>query len=267
VARRIIKVASFFCGLGLLVANQASAQERTPGPAHQLKLELDAPILLIGGAAASSFFFLPEATSATCAPDCDRHKINRFDRWAAGNYDRTWTTVGDVATVSTLLMPLVVITADEGIPDGLSDDLVVAEAALVTSAAQVSLSFAVARPRPRVYSESAPLDSRTDANAQRSFFSGHVANTMATSVAALRTLQRLHQPVLGWITFGVGVAGTGLVGASRVLSGAHFPSDVLIGAALGAGVGLAIPALHDRPLRIQPLASSDYSGLLVSGWL
>jgi membrane-associated phospholipid phosphatase len=213
----------------------------------------------------TSFFILPEAPGVSCAPNCDRGQINRFDRSSAGNYDRSWTTVGDIATLSTMALPFVVIVVDEGFKDGLNDDVVLAEAALVTSAAQVSLSFAVERPRPRVYSERAPLGQRDDANAGRSFFSGHVANTMATSVAALRTLQRLRQPVLAWTTFGVGVAGTGLVGVSRVLSGSHFPSDVLIGAAFGAGVGLALPAVHDRPLRIAPLASEEVRGLLVSG--
>lgn len=253
------------CFVALTVTSSVKAQERSAGPAYRLKLDLDLPIALIAGAAASAFFVMPEAPGVSCAPNCDRKQINGFDRSAAGNYDRSWKTVGDIATVSTLAMPLLVIVADEGIANGLNDDVVIAEAALVTSAAQVSLSFAVERPRPRVYSERAPLDDRTDANAGRSFFSGHVANTMATSVAALRTLQRLGQPALGWTTFGAGLAGTGLVGVSRVLSGAHFPSDVLVGAALGAGVGLALPALHDRPLRIEPVASADYGGLFVSG--
>lgn len=249
----------------LLLAPSAAAQERRAGPAHRLKLDLDLPIVLVAGATVSAFFFLPEAPGVACAPSCDRSQINRFDRVAAGNYDRSWTTVGDIATLSTMALPFVVIVADEGFRYGLNDSLVVAEAALVTSAAQVSLSFAVERPRPRVYSERAPLGERNDANAARSFFSGHVANTMATSVAALRTLQRQRQPALAWTTFGVGVVGTGLVGVSRVLSGSHFPSDVLIGAAFGAGVGLALPAMHERPLRIEPLASADAGGLLFSG--
>jgi membrane-associated phospholipid phosphatase len=270
----VARASRLFVGLGGLLLTlfsqvaPAAAQEvggRRAGPAHRLKLDLDLPIVLIAGATVSSFFFLPEAPGVVCAPKCDRHQINRFDRIAAGNYDRSWTTVGDIATASTMALPFIVLVADEGFRDGLNDDLVVAEAALVTSAAQVSLSFAVERPRPRVYSERAPLDQRDDANAARSFFSGHVANTMATSVAALRTLQRLRQPVLAWTTFGVGFAGTSLVGVSRVLSGSHFPSDVLIGAAFGAGVGLALPALHDRPLRVEPLASADEGGVLVSG--
>jgi membrane-associated phospholipid phosphatase len=250
----------------VLSTGHARAQAVDP-PAHRLTLELDVPLVLIAGATASGFFFLPELPDATCAPHCDRSKINRFDRWAAGNYDRAWSTVGDIATVSTLVLPLVVITADEGLSNGLNDDLVVAEAALVTSAAQVSLSFAVPRARPRAYSDRAPLDERTDANAARSFFSGHVANTMATSVAALRTLQRLHQPTLGWLTFGAGVLGTGLVGVARVQAGSHFPSDVLIGAAFGAGVGLAVPALHERSFQLEPVASQQGGGLLLTGLL
>jgi membrane-associated phospholipid phosphatase len=271
---RVARLSHPFVGfIGLLLALLAltppaaaqQASERRAGPAYRLKLELDLPIVLIAGATASGFLFLPEAPGVACAPNCDRNEINRFDRGSAGNYDLSWRTVGNIATLSTMALPFVVIMADEGLKHGLNDSLVVAEAALVTSAAQIALSFAVERPRPRVYSDRASAEDREDANAGRSFFSGHVANTMAVSVAALRTLQRLRQPVLAWTTFGFGVAGTGLVGVSRVLSGAHFPSDVLIGAAFGAGVGLVMPAVHERPLRIAPLASGEVRGLLVSG--
>jgi membrane-associated phospholipid phosphatase len=116
-----------------------------------------------------------------------------------------------------------------------------------------------------VYGNEASLESRSDANAARSFFSGHVANTMATTVAALRTYQRLHRPVLGWTLLGIGVAGSGLVGVSRVASGAHFPSDVLVGVAVGTGMGLMLPAMHRSPMRAVPYASREGGGLLLSG--
>jgi membrane-associated phospholipid phosphatase len=255
-------------GLLLVVSSaRASAQQARPGPAYQLKWDIDLPIVLVAGATASSFFILPEAPGVACAPRCDRSKINRFDRPAAGLHDPTWSTVGNIATATTLAVPVVFIVIDQGFVDGLNDDLVVAEAALVSSALQVSLSFAVSRPRPRVYGDEAPLASRSNANAARSFFSGHVANTMATSVAALRTYQRLRRPVIGWSLFGVGLAGTALVGVSRVAAGSHFPSDVLVGAAVGAGFGLALPALHESKTRIMPYASADQGGLLVVGTL
>lgn len=167
-------------------------------PAHQLRMELDLPIVLIGGAAASSFAFMSEAPGVACAPHCDKSRINGFDRFAAGLYNPTWGTVGDIATAATLVTPLLAVVLDEGIENGLNDDLVVAEAALVSSALQVSMSFAVSRPRPRVYGDKAPLEDRTDANAARSFFSGHVANRVCLGggVANLSTLGRAN-PRLG----------------------------------------------------------------------
>ncbi|WP_394846776.1 phosphatase PAP2 family protein [Pendulispora brunnea] len=251
----------------LSVTSTAAAEPTARGPAYKVHLELDLPIVLVAGAIASSFFFLPEARGVACAPNCDRSRINGFDRAAAGLYDPTWSVVGDIATAATLIGPLVVIVVDEGLANGLRDDLVVAEAMLVTSALQVSLSYAVARPRPRVYNDDAPLDERTDANAARSFFSGHVADTVATSVAALRTFQRLGKPALGWAVFSVGLAGSGVVGVARVASGAHFPSDVIAGAAIGTGIGILLPAIHESGVQILPFAQADGGGLMVGAAL
>jgi len=264
-ARRAVIALAIRVAAVAAAAPTATAQAASSPPAYRLKLDLDLPVILVAGATASSFFFLPEDRTVPCPRACERSQINRFDRPAAGLYDPTWAKVGDVATATTLAAPLVVILLDEGVRSGLKDDLVVAVAALVASALQVSVSYAVARPRPRVYSSDAPLAERNDANAARSFFSGHVANTVATSVAALRTFQRLGKPALGWSVLGVGLAGSSLVGVARVASGAHFPSDVLVGAAIGAGLGLALPAAHESEVHIVPLTDGRSGGLLLTG--
>lgn len=251
----------------LALSSPAGAQEARRERAYRLELELDLPILLIAGGTASSFFILPEAPGVACAPRCDRSKINALDRSSAGLYDPAWSRVGNIATAATMVLPMAVIFLDEGLADGLNDNLVVAEAALVTSALQILTSYAVARPRPRVYGDEAPLDSRSDANAARSFFSGHVGNTVATSVAALRTFQRLGKPAVGWTLLGVGLAGSTLVGVSRVAAGSHFPTDVIVGAAVGAGFGLALPAVHESGARIAPLVTPDTAGLSIVGSL
>ena len=253
--------------LSTRAAGAQEPEELPRSPAYQLRLDLDLSVVLIAGATTSSFFFSDELPGVACAPRCDRSRINALDRPAAGLYNPQWSTIGNVATAATMVLPLTVILVDQGLVNGLNDDLVVAEAALASSALQVVVSYAVARPRPRVYSDEAPLDSRSDANAGRSFFSGHVANTVATSVAALRTYQRLRRPVLGWTLLGVGLAGSSFVGVTRVVSGAHFPSDVIAGAAVGVGMGLALPALHDSPVRMMPYASRESGGLLFSGSL
>jgi membrane-associated phospholipid phosphatase len=250
-----------------LWAAEARAAEPKPGPAYQLKLELDLPIILIGGGMAAGFAFMDEAPGVACAPSCDKSKVFKLDRFAAGWYDPQWGKVGDIATASTLVAPLLVVALDQGVSNGLNDDLVITEAALMSTALQVTMSYAVGRPRPRVYGDEASEDSRSDANAARSFFSGHVANTVAVSVATFRTFQRLGKPGLGYAMLGAGLAGSALVGVSRVAAGSHFPSDVVVGAMVGAGVGLLLPAMHDSPVRMVPVASMDYAGLLIRGAL
>lgn len=244
---------------------QSQSSQSLRGPAYKLELELDLPIVLVSGAVASAFFFVDESPGVACAPSCDRSRINGLDRPAAGLYDRRWSAVGDIATASTIALPLGLVILHEGLVDGLNDDLVIAEATLVSSALQVVTGFAVARPRPRVYGDDAPIEDRTDANAARSFFSGHTADTVATSTAALRTFQRLGKPTLGWTVFGITMAGSTLVGVARVASGAHFPTDVIVGAAAGFGVGLALPALHSSGARLVPTAGTDGGGLSIAG--
>jgi membrane-associated phospholipid phosphatase len=248
----------------LAVPATAAAQTQTD-PAYRLETALDVPIVLGGAALASSYFFLDEAPGVACGLTCDRSRVNAFDRWAAGRYSVAWSRVGDVATAATLLFPPLVLVLDEGWKNGLNDSVVVAESALLTSALQVTLSYAVARPRPRVYSDAAPLEDRTDANAARSFFSGHVANTVAATVTATVALHRVGRSTLGWLVLGGGLAGSSLVGISRVLSGGHFPSDVLVGGAIGTGLGLLVPYLHASRAAVSPFTAENAKGMLVSG--
>ncbi len=247
--------------LALGLTRDASAR----GPAYKLDPMVDLPILLIGGGVTSGFLFLDEAPPAACTMNCDRSKINAFDRGAAGNYSDAWGSVGNIATAATVLFGPVLLVLDEGWRDGLNDALVVGEAALLASALQVTISYAVPRPRPRVYGNEAPIDDRNDANAGRSFFSGHTANVVAATVAASVTYHRLGRGSLGWVVLGAGLAGSTLVGVSRVLAGSHFPSDVIVGAATGAGIGLLVPHLHAAPAQLGPMAGNGMGGMMLSG--
>jgi membrane-associated phospholipid phosphatase len=249
----------------LAVGGQAIAAEGDePRSAYRLSVDLDVPLILISGAAASSFLFTKETGPPACAPLCNKQNVNPFDRPFAGRYSPTWQTVGDISVAATVILVPVGLIIGEPSWSVVSDLVVLGEAALVTSAIQVTLSYAVDRPRPRVYGVKAPLDQRDDANAGRSFFSGHVANTLSLTMVTWTALRRLDRPKLAWAVLGVGIAGSLLVGIARVGAGGHFPTDVLIGYAVGAGVGIAIPALHDRRIAIAPIATSDSHGLSLS---
>jgi membrane-associated phospholipid phosphatase len=249
--------------LGAGKARAAEAADATS--AYQLAFELDVPLLLIAGGVASSYLFINETAAPACSPLCDKSNVNAFDRPLAGRYSHGWDTVGNVATISTLVLVPAGLLVGEPSRGGLVDLLVVGETVLVSSAIQVTMGYAVARPRPRVYGDKAPLDMRNDANAGRSFFSGHAADCLAGTLAATTALRRTGHRTVAWVTLAVGLAGSALVGGARVASGGHFPSDVLIGYAVGAGVGIAVPALHSSRIALAPLASSGAGGVALQG--
>lgn len=253
------------CALGLTLG-ACARDANAAGPAYKLEAQVDAPIVLIGGAVTAGFLFLEETPGDTCARGCDRSKVVFFDRWAAGNYDTGWEKVGDIATAGTILFGPLVLTLRQGVRDGLHDSLVIGEAVLLSSALQVLSSYSVPRARPRAYGgEDVPLEERTNANAARSFFSGHTADAVASVVATTRTLQKLGYTQLAGYVLGFGIAGSTLAGIGRVMSGGHFPSDVLAGGAVGAGFGLLMPYLHSMPVVITPTALGGGGGAAISG--
>ena len=231
---------------------------------YKLSFNLDAPLLLVGGGVAASFLFIDETAPASCAPLCDRNQVNAFDRPFAGLYSHGWDVAGNYFTAGTLLLvPAGLLIAEPSL-GGLGDLLVVGEAALLTSSIQVTASYAVGRPRPRVYGEEAPLDQRNNANAARSFFSGHVANALSVTMVATTALLRTNHRRMAWSVLAVGLAGSAAIGIARVAAGGHFPSDVLVGYAVGAGVGIALPALHAVNLGVAPMADAHTSGVAVT---
>src|SRR5687768_449375 len=86
----------------LCVVAPSVAFAEKDGPAYQLSWEVDAPLLLLSGALASSFFLRDEVEGPRCAPNCDPSRINALDRGVAGNRDESLFTIGDIAVFTTL---------------------------------------------------------------------------------------------------------------------------------------------------------------------
>lgn len=229
-----------------------------PGPAFEIAPEIDIPVIALGATVASAWLLNPELSPAHCAPLCDKQDVFAGDRSVAGRWDPNWSLAGDIGAAAILLGSVGTLVVDEGIKNGLNDTVIVAESVLVTNMLSTLTNLAVRRPRPYLYGTEASESRRSEGEATLSFFSGHTANAFAAVWTTFQALRRLHsRSVLPWMFLGVGIAGASFVGASRVLAGQHFLTDVLAGAIVGSSIGILVPELHTPSSSIQAQLTSD----------
>lgn len=191
-------------------------------------------------------------------PGCRWCETNDFDLWLSGvraplaaqrtlDLVSTFTSVGGpvLAMGANLLLAY---KADLPFGEMLWDVLIVVQATLSAMALQAVVKFAVGRERPLAYRLSGDAKNTTlhpeDNNV--SFFSGHTTFAFAAATAA-GTLARIRGYKHPWLAWAIGFPIAALTGFLRMAADKHWFSDVLIGAAVGAATGWALPTFfHGR---------------------
>jgi membrane-associated phospholipid phosphatase len=171
-----------------------------------------------------------------------RADIWPIDRIAIGRWspaaDSTSTVLQDALIVAG---PLLLLATSRGdMSRGLKLALIEIEALIASAAAVRFVKVAVYRPRPEVF-----LGITGGTSTRQSFYSGHttIAFTAVVATAYLYLETFPEDRAMRWAFVACGAVAAG-VGVLRVVAGKHYPTDVLAGAAAGALIGWAVPALH-----------------------
>ena len=201
-----------------------------------------------------------EQTWAGCGA-CDPARINPLDRGVPGNHNPAAKTYSDIGLYTAIGLPFALDLGDSLIQrarDGSAqrsrhmrnwgrDVVILLETFAVNYATTNVVKFAVRRPRPYSYDPDSDVADPTANDARLSFFSGHASTTFAMAAAYASLFQARH-PRSRWIApvwvIGMSLASTTAI--ARVAAGKHFWTDIIVGAAVGSAVGVAIPALHRR---------------------
>lgn len=198
------------------------------------------------------------------------------DEAVKGNFSSSAASASDLLVTVSVLTPLALqvgqgLTAETG-----KRSLVYGETIAIGLALNAVTKSLVGRPRPYVYNG----DPRVEAYARRqrkdshlSFYSGHAATAFAAAVSGgylfAQSTDDVRARTAVWAS---GLLVAGATANLRVRAGKHFPSDVIVGALVGAGVGLAVPYLHhadgDRAALTVPeliaIAAAPAAGAVVS---
>ena len=179
--------------------------------------------------------------------------VNPLDRSVIGNHSRGADRLSDGLLITSMTLPYALGLGEALFSDAPAawrdfgrDALVLSETLLASWALCNLVKFSVHRSRPYAYDLTDDHPLARDPESALSFYSGHtaLAFSMATAGAFLFTRRHPDSPWLLPLWLGVESAAAA-VAVMRVRAGKHFWTDVLTGAAVGAGLGLAVPWLHE----------------------
>ncbi len=149
--------------------------------------------------------------------------------------------IGSAATVAWL-------SAREGTPAEVLEDLsLIAAAMILADPLTTGVKHGTARLRPDAWAAGGP---RVEGDLH-SFFSGHASRTFAAAAAATQVARLRRRSGWKWL------AAAGFTAASatawlRVAADQHWATDVVAGAAVGAGIGWSVPSAALRPATSRP---------------
>ncbi|MFB9865339.1 phosphatase PAP2 family protein [Rufibacter immobilis] len=177
----------------------------------------------------------------------DKSQVNKFDRWAAGNFSQKAKDASDVFFYTSYGLPLLFLADQKAIPHAKDIYFLYAETISLAGGIYALTAGLTNRKRPNVYATQAPLEERLHKYAKNSFFAGHTAATASVTFFTAKVFHDLH-PNSPWrpVVWGAAAAFPVTVGYLRLRAGKHFLSDNIIGYAVGASIGILVPELHKR---------------------
>jgi membrane-associated phospholipid phosphatase len=193
-----------------------------------------------------------------------RSEILGIDEGVRGTYSSQASSISDATLALTLTAPVFAVGVSGLEPSTGHRGMIYVETLAATGFLTQTAKYVVQRPRPFVYGEDPRLRRKAEeADSRLSFFSGHSSLAFAAAVSGSYLFAAQSEDETARAVFwGVELALATTTAGLRIRAGKHFPSDVFLGAAVGTGLGVAIPRLHlDPPSRYSPTLA-EWTGMV-----
>ena len=218
-------------------------------PDYRIRWAVDAPVVAAGTAWTLWAFgqvYGKDSSTLAQIQALRKEDVNGFDRWAAGKNSSQAAKVSDLFFYGVIPAPLIVFGLDPKIrKDFWKVGLLYWETMAIAGTLYTGATYFVDRYRPETYDFAKPAGERVSGNYKNAFFAGHVANVGAISFFTAKIFHDYHpNSPWRWAFWGGAAAATTATLVLRHEAGKHWPSDLLLGALVGAGAGILVPQLH-----------------------
>ena len=175
----------------------------------------------------------------------NRSRVIKFDRSTLNNYSTKSGNHSDIFKNMAFVAPFSLMASKQGRENFKEILGMYSEVILLNGSLTYFTKALVGRVRPYAYNPEVDLSKKLQRTTRRSFFSGHVSHVSSLSFFTAKVFNDLYPDSnYKYLVWGGAAAIPALTGYLRYKSGAHFPSDVIIGYGVGAAVGIFIPSLH-----------------------
>ncbi len=197
-----------------------------------------------------------------------QHQLLPFEGQVKGNFSTRAQTYSDVALGLSLATPLAFDGA-RGLDGAMARrSAIYAETLIVNLALFEGVKHIVGRPRPYLYSAAPAAQDYAAGRGNdgwQSFYSGHSSTAFAAAVSGAWLYSQSSDNVpMRTAVWATNLALAGATANLRVRAGQHFPSDVLVGAAVGSALGYLIPRLHYRGKHVRSLSTPEWVAIVAA---
>ncbi|MEO1261237.1 MAG: phosphatase PAP2 family protein [Bacteroidota bacterium] len=218
--------------------------------AHELDGTLDGALLGAGGLTFGLGFHLLKKTKPLTEEEIrlmDPLNVNKLDRPTTKNWDPVAHRISDITLHASFYSQFSLLLDNNSRDEAGTIGVMMAEVALLNNGITNIFKGTVHRKRPFAYNpdDRIPMDKKLHRNAKFSFFSGHASNSASYAFLTAKVFTD-NNPNSKWNPYVWSAAVTlpAVTSFLRVKAGKHFPTDVVVGYAVGAAIGFLVPELH-----------------------
>lgn len=236
---------------------------------YEIYPAVDIPIVAVGSVwsiyALSKVYTKTQPTVAEIQA-LNKDNIPAFDRWSIYPYNDKLEKLSYYPFYASIPLPFIFfLSTGKTSSDFFRLSFLYWETLSIMGVLGTSSTYYVDRYRPYCYTDETPMDRRTSKVARNSFFSGHVEMVAAPTFLIAKVYSDYYpESKIKWVFYGFAATITAATAYTRLRGGDHFPSDIILGAVVGALSGILVPEFHKN--NNSDLSVLPYSNEMAKGF-